>query len=67
MPSSDTAEAGRREDAAAVQAPAYGDWEFQELLVGRLARLGALVAALLIGGSLGFVLTEDTSVWGGFT
>jgi voltage-gated potassium channel len=67
MRSSDTAEAGRREEAAAARARAIGDREFHELLVGRLVRLGALVAILLVGGTLGLVLTEDTSVWGGFT
>jgi voltage-gated potassium channel len=65
--SSDTAEAGRREQASAARAPAIGDREFHELLVGRLVRLAALVAILLVGGTLGLVLTEDTSVWGGFT
>src|SRR4051794_25455222 len=67
MPSSHTAEAARRDAAAAAEARAYDDWQFRELLVGRLARLGALVAILLVGGTLGFVLTEDTSVWDGFT
>ncbi len=67
MPSSHTAEAARRDAAAAAEVRAYDDWQFRELLVGRLARLGALVAILLVGGTLGFVLTEDTSAWGGFT
>src|SRR4249919_636171 len=67
MPSSHTAEAARRDAAAAAEARTYDDWQFRELLVGRLARLGVLVAILLVGGTLGFVLTEDTSAWGGFT
>src|SRR6476620_3338034 len=67
MPASDTAEAARRDAAGAVQAHADRDWRFIELLVGRLTRLGVLVAVLLVGGTLGFVLTEHTSVWGGFT
>jgi voltage-gated potassium channel len=67
MRSSDTAGAAAREAAASGDARAYDDWQFRELLVGRLARLGTLVAMLLIGGTLGFVLTEDTSAWDGFT
>lgn len=67
MPASDTAEAVRREAAAAAQARADRDWRFIELLVGRLKRLGALIVILLVGGTVGFVVTEETSVWGGFT
>jgi voltage-gated potassium channel len=67
MRSSDTAGAAARDAAAAAGARAYDDWQFRELLVGRLARLGTLVAVLLLGGTLGFVLTEDTSAWDGFT
>src|SRR5690349_8302372 len=67
MPASDTAEAARRDAAGAVQAHADRDWRCIELLVGRLTRLGVLVAVLLVGGTLGFVLTEHTSAWGGFT
>jgi voltage-gated potassium channel len=32
----------------------------------RLAQLGVLIGVLLIGGTLGFVLAEDVSVWRGF-
>ena len=67
MPSSRTAEAARRDAAVAADARTYNDWQFRELLVGRLERLGVLVAILLVGGTLGFVLTEDTSTWDGFT
>ncbi len=33
----------------------------------RLGKLGGAIAALLVVGTLGFVLTEDVSVWDGFT
>jgi len=46
---------------------ATGDWTLLELILGQLARLGVLFAVLLVGGTLGFVVTEDTSVWGGVT
>jgi voltage-gated potassium channel len=46
---------------------ATGDWTLLELILGQLARLGVLFAVLLLGGTLGFVVTEDTSVWGGVT
>jgi voltage-gated potassium channel len=32
----------------------------------RLATLGAVVCLLLVAGMLGFAVTEDTSLWGGF-
>jgi len=68
MPASDTAEGARREAAApAFLAHTDRDWRFIELLVARLTRLGALVVLLLVGGTIGFVVTEHTSAWGGFT
>jgi voltage-gated potassium channel len=36
------------------------------LFLRRLATLGALICLLVIAGMLGFVLTEDSSIWGGF-
>jgi voltage-gated potassium channel len=36
------------------------------LFLHRLAKLGVLICVLLLLGTLGFVLTEDTSAWGGF-
>ena len=36
------------------------------LFLRRLAKLGVGICALLAAGTLGFVLTEDTSVWAGF-
>ena len=57
----------RRRSAGAGQLRADGDWQFIDLVFGPLARLGILVVCLLVAGSLGFVITEDTSVWGGFT
>jgi voltage-gated potassium channel len=33
----------------------------------RLAKLGALIALLLAGGTIGFMLAEDVSAWDGFT
>jgi voltage-gated potassium channel len=59
MRTRDTADRARRRGA--------GDWPLRELIIGQLARLGILVAILLVGGTLGFVATEDTSVWGGIT
>jgi voltage-gated potassium channel len=32
----------------------------------RLAQLGVLIALLVVGGTAGFVITEDVSVWRGF-
>jgi voltage-gated potassium channel len=63
----DTAETLRREAAGAVGARSDTGWQFLDLLAGRLARLGLLMAVLLAGGTAGFVVTEDTSIWGGFT
>ena len=57
----------RRRGAGAGQLRADGDWQFIDLVFGPLARLGILVVCLLVAGSLGFVITEGTSVWGGFT
>ena len=57
----------RRRSAGAGQLRADGDWQFIDLVLGPLARLGILVVCLLVAGSLGFVITEGTSVWGGFT
>jgi voltage-gated potassium channel len=59
MRTRDTADRARRRGS--------GDWPLRELIIGQLARLGILVAILLVGGTLGFVATEDTSVWGGVT
>jgi voltage-gated potassium channel len=36
------------------------------LFLRRLGLLGVIIAVLLVLGTLGFVLTEDTSVWHGF-
>jgi voltage-gated potassium channel len=36
------------------------------LFLGRLAKLGVLIGLLLVAGMLGFTITEDTSLWGGF-
>jgi voltage-gated potassium channel len=36
------------------------------LFLRRLATLGVLICLLVIAGMLGFVLTEDSSIWGGF-
>ena len=59
MRSRDMAERARRRGS--------GEWPLLELIIGQLARLGVLFAVLLVGGTLGFVITEDTSVWGGIT
>jgi len=56
----------RRRTAGAGQLRSDGDWQFIALVFGPLARLGILVVCLLVVGSLGFVSTEGTSVWGGF-
>jgi voltage-gated potassium channel len=36
------------------------------LFLRRLAKLGAVICLLLVAGTLGFSLTEDTSLWSGF-
>ena len=56
-----------RDTADRAHRRATGDWTLLELIIGQLARLGVLFAVLLLGGTLGFVVTEDTSVWGGVT
>jgi voltage-gated potassium channel len=43
------------------------DRQLLPLLLERLAKLGVVIAALLAAGTLGFVVTEGTSAWGGFT
>ena len=67
MRSRSIAETARRRAAGSARLRPEHDRQLLELIVGPLARLGVLVSLLLVGGTLGFVLTEETSVWGGLT
>jgi voltage-gated potassium channel len=67
MRSRSIAETARRRAAGSARLRPERDRQLLELIIGPLARLGVLVSLLLVGGTLGFVLTEETSVWGGLT
>jgi voltage-gated potassium channel len=57
---------GRQRKVGAVRSQARDDRQLLLLLLGRLAKLGVVIGVLLLAGTLGLVVTEDTSVWGGF-
>jgi voltage-gated potassium channel len=57
---------GRQGAVGGLRSPAGVDRHFLLLLRGRLTKLAVVIGVLLVAGTLGFVATEDTSVWGGF-